>query len=199
MESFIGWSYLRYKFTNILAIRNHLKCCSTPSFSATLPSSSPTSDLFLSLGCRAHWPHFGNRMQLIILQLSCVGPANCIDHLVAFMKRSVLKTRHFLTIWFLTCQFFYSWPPDIFHFSLKKAGRKVEDALMLLKNCGRLLVSLCIPFALSSTVNLDGWTPGSLPSPGIVPAQNFCDSTVSGSFCPSARTTSHPHTQEASL
>lgn len=83
-----------------------------------------------------------------------MGPANCIDCLLAFMKRSVLKTRHFLTIWFLPCQLFYSWPPDIYHFSLKKGGRKVEDALMLLKNCGRLIISLCIPFALQQWIEM---------------------------------------------
>ena len=195
MESFIGWSYLRYKFTNTLAIRNHLKCCSTPSFSATPPSSSPTSDLFLFHGGRAHWSHILGTGYNSSFLSSLVWVLQTALTTWLLLRRGVfLRPDDFLTIWFLPCQFFYSRPPDIYHFSLKKG-----DALMLLKNCGRLIISFCIPFALSSTVNLAGWTPGSLPSPRSLPAQSFCDSTVSDSFCPSTPTTSHPHTQEASL
>ena len=78
--------------------------------------------------------------------------------------------------------------------TLKKRGRKVDDALMLLKNCEILIKSLSSPFSFSSIVNLEGWTPDSFLPSRILPAPSSLILKHCFRFLPSHQ----PQTRESS-
>lgn len=151
---------------------------------------SHTSDLFVTGGKSPLTTFWGQAITHYSSTLLC-EPCKLHWPPACFYEEGILKTRHFLTIWFLLCQFFCSWPHNIYHFSLKKGGKKVERCIDILKNCGRLIISLCIPFALQQWIEMAEHQLLSLPQ-GL----SQLISVIPVFQVPSAplhQATSHPH------